>query len=177
MTLSTRHLLGAACTLALLGFAAPAFAQDTSFTFDLARSKGSAIGSIHKSIESLVDDMNFIKRPFARSKLKDTNKVCGKIFVTQAGSDLTVQCDASGKKFTTPASGAKKKVIGSDGESEYMLSQKISGNTLTQKFEGEDGSRLSIYSWDPETKKMTLKVTVSSPKLPRALKYTLPYKY
>ena len=172
----TRLTLVALTHLLLMLCASIAMAQDATLSFSLAQSKGSATSMVHDKIEAIVDDMNFIKRPFARSKLKDGNAVCSKIIIKRQGPNISTQCESNGKVFTTPADGTKKKVIGSDNESEYILSQKLDGNTLVQVFRSENGDRTSTYVWDPAKKAMTLSIKLTSSKLPRPMTYSLNYR-
>ena len=171
-----RRIMLTLSTLALCSIALPiaALADDGAWSFPLAESKGKATQRIHGAIEKLVDDMNFIKRPFARSKLKDTNKICSSVSIKVAGADVSVQC-GSDKVFTTPKDGSKKRVKGTTGDM-YDLTQKVTGDTVIQTFHAEEGKRTARYIMDKDHKKLTMDVKVESDQLPYPLTYKVYYK-
>ena len=170
----------ALAALALLLPASLAAQDSGKWNFELATSSSKAEKKIASGIEDGISEMNFVVRPIARGRLEDTNTVCKSLTFTLADGDLSIQC-GGGKVFTTPADGTSKKVLGSDEETYYNLSQKMEqkdGKTvITQVFKAEDGKRTTVYTYDPDKKTLSMLVRVNSPKLdPKAVKYTIPYK-
>lgn len=177
-----KHKLIIAGALALFAFASPlnASAEDGSWTFKLAENKGAATKRVHAAIERVVADMNFVKRPIARSRLKDTNQVCNKYYFKIKGENISIKCDDF-KNFTSPLSGKIVPTIGSDGESKYRLSQKVEakgGKTvITQIFRAEDGRRKTIFVYDPDARTLSVSVNVRGDALEgRDVAYKLKFK-
>ncbi len=161
---------------------APALAQDDeasaeeqfsgSYTLSVPQKKARA--SINQKIEKLVDDMNFVKRPFARSSLKGTTEPCGKLTLAFPSDEVSVKCH--GKPVTvSPDDGTQAPYKSDDGET-YQVRQEISGSSLTQFFRGEDGTRTNTYTLSDGGDTLNLAVKIESDQLPRPLQYKLSFK-
>lgn len=129
---------------------------------------------IKKGIEAAIDDMNFITRPIARSRLKDSNLAFRKITIKHQGSNIYVQHD-NRKAIVSPANGSKIKWTREDGEV-FTVTQKVSANKITQVFYAEDGKKLLVYKFNDDFSKMWVSIRVDSPKLPAPMRYTMVYK-
>ena len=139
---------------------------DGTFILD---AKNSA--DIAKAIEVTVADMNFVKRPIARSRLTKTNEAPMQVEVHQnAGKvDITIgkvkhpnlTLSASAIAWTTPT-----------GEA-VLLSVKPSANGLEETFQGEDGAKKNTFTLSTDGKTLSLDVLVTSPQLPKPLIYRL----
>ncbi|MFP5503687.1 MAG: hypothetical protein ACLGIN_14445 [Candidatus Sericytochromatia bacterium] len=166
-----RHawMLTTALTVAL---AAPAFAApklEGTFVHVSAESD-----SIDKAIEQAVTKVNFLIRGIAHSRLKATNEPYGRITFDLAPKQITITMDDR-KPIVTPASGQAIKWKREDGEV-FDVSTRWVGESLEQTFSAEDGKRVNRFSLGPDGQKLTMKVTVSSGKLPQPLTYTLVYR-
>lgn len=125
---------------------------------------------INGAIESLVDDMTFYKRPFARSALKDSTKPCPTLIVFFKADQMAINCKGR-VDAQTPADGTPVKWQNDDGD-DFRLSQKIEKNRMVQVFRGEDGNRKNVYTLRDGGKELFIRVTITSDDLPRPLKYT-----
>jgi hypothetical protein len=130
--------------------------------------------NIDAAIDTAVTDMNFIKRPIARSRLKKTNPIYRRIVISRAPREIWVEF-RSGAPVVTPADGSAVKWTRDDGEV-FDVSSSWEGSTLTQRFKAEDGERVNVFRLNPDGRTLTLDVTVSSEQLPKPMTYSLVYR-
>ena len=127
-----------------------------------------------EAIEKVVQQMAFIKRPIARSKLKTRTKKASAWTFTIAGG--TIKSNAEGiMSWESPASGAAAATKTSQGD-DCKLTQKLSGNRLTMLFVTEDGSRENDFTLADDGVTLTNAVTIKSTQLPDAIRFTETYK-
>ena len=131
--------------------------------------------SIEKSIEKAVADMNFIIAPIARSRLTKTNTIYRKVSFEFSGNNQVSIVTSGRAAIRTNLSGTPIKWTREDGEV-LDCSTTVSGDTIRQKFVAKDGQRINEYAPSPDGQGLTMKVTVSSPKLKEPLVYRLAYK-
>ena len=164
-----------ATALAALAAALPAhgFAQNPGLdgSYVLA-SQGS--GDINRAIESAIARMNFITRPIARGRLRRTNIPYERLNLAITPSQITTVVDG-GKPVVTPSSGTFVKWRREDGET-FDVSTRWQGESLSQTFRAEDGQRENVYTLGADGSTLTLAVTLTSPRLPGPVKYSLTYR-
>ena len=178
----TRHAIRLPAMLGLLGLlitlALPAAAQELPkdrLVFQAAISKSKMEDTIERSIEEAVDDMNFLVKPIAESRLEGSNEaIAWVMFETKQPGKLSIQI-AGRDALTSPADGSAIKWKREDGET-VTVRQKVEDGAVTQIFEAEDGTKAITYDFSEDYQTMTLKVKVTSPKLDAPLTYTLPFK-
>ncbi len=129
---------------------------------------------IEAGIEKAIDDMNFITRPIARSKLNKANIAFKSIKIKFVDGKVSIQQD-SRTAVTSPIDGTKVKWTREDGDV-FKVSQKVSETKITQIFRGESGKKTMIYKFNKDFSVMWVSVRVDSPKLPEAVIYTMKYK-
>lgn len=163
-------LVGLAVSLPATGFAdEDALKGD----YELDGSKAQAQKKIHTAIDELVEDVNFVKRGFAKRRLRETNEAVSEIDVEISGDKIAVQYD-SDPPGISPKGNKPANWKNAEGDS-YRLTQQISGRTLTQKFQGEDGARTNKLTVSEDGNTIDMQVTVTSDQLPRPLTYSLTY--
>lgn len=169
------HLRNAIVVLAavLLALPAAATAQNPalpgSYTLD-----AEASDPIKPAIEQAIAKMNFITRPVARGRLTRTNEPYGSITIRQAGEEISIITDDRPPIVVRPDGNAMRWQR-EDGE-ELDLTTRWNGPRLEQTFMAEDGERRNVYSLAPDGNTLELHVTVTSPRLPAPLTYTLRYR-
>ena len=129
--------------------------------------------AIPQAIERVVADMNFIKRPFARSRLTKTNAAYRTLRLDLGAALFRIQFEGR-QPIETPADGRAVGWTREDGE-RFQVSTRMEGGNLVQRFVAEDGSRRNTYHLDPDGT-LRLQAEISSSKLPRPLTYTLVYR-
>lgn len=182
-----RHALPLLAFAFLFTFSLPAFAQDpptppaeeldvtAAFQGKFVYAGGQKQkDKLVEAIEAATEDMNFVTRPIARSRLKDTNTVFGSITIALTGDNISIQRDKQ-TPIVTPASGAAGKWTSPDDET-YTVTQKLTDRKITQNFQAGDGKKTAVYTLSKDGKSLTLTVTVSSPKLPQKVVYSLSYR-
>lgn len=118
------------------------------------------------AIEDVVKEMSFIVRGIARDRLKEANPIAQQVGVALDGEELTVSFDS--RRYTAPLSGEPVEVVGITGDT-LQLRHRFRKGRVLQLFDGGDKSRRNVLSLDDEGR-LTVRVTVSSEKLPKDLK-------
>jgi hypothetical protein len=127
---------------------------------------------IPAAIEETVKDMNFIKRPIARGRLKDTNPAYQKVTMTTGAQEISIQYDAR-TPIKTPANGTAAPWTREDGKT-FQVTAKVDGARLVQTFKNEEGERTNLWQVGADGK-LALSVTVKSGSLPKPLTYTITF--
>jgi hypothetical protein len=127
-----------------------------------------------KVIEAATATMNFITRPIARSRLNQTNVVYRTIRIEAEDGGIAIQYDQRQPQHM-PADGRTVHWTREDGQS-FLISTRLDGDDLVQTYRAEDGERTNVFHVDGATRTLTLRVTVTSPRLPGPLRYDLSYR-
>ncbi|GLH73625.1 hypothetical protein GETHLI_21270 [Geothrix limicola] len=128
---------------------------------------------IAAAINTTVADMNFIKRPIARGRLTKLNPAYQKVAITISGAGVDVKLDDRAP-IHMPPGGAAAPWTREDGE-KFMVAAQVSGDQLIQTFKNDEGERTNVFKLSPDGKVLTLSATVKSPKLPKALTYSISF--
>ena len=148
--------------------------EQFSATFEVEDGKKAARKKINRNIERLVDDMSFIKRPFARGKLKDKTAPCAALDISFPSDKISVECD-NRPAYVSPTGNEKARYKSAEGVV-YALRQNLDGRTLTQTFVSEDGTRTNTMKLTPSGETILMRVKLESDQLPRPLEYSLTYE-
>jgi len=187
-----RHGLAITIFTVVVGFTLPAFAQGDEVPADKtpvvqapdvkAEFQGKFVyaggqkqrDKLVEAIEAATDDMNFVTRPIARSRLKDTNIVFQSLVVAFTADTVSVKRDSQ-TPIATPISGAKGTWTSPDDET-YTVTQTLKDRKIVQTFVAGDGRKVATYTLSKDGKSLTLSISVSSPKLPQKVTYALSYR-
>lgn len=174
MKTSTTCILATAVTLLLLlpgvPFAGePSASVNFSGTFKSTLTKKQARAKIDESIDDIVDDMAFYKRPFARSILENRTPPCLKLEITLEDDEVALTCDGR-RPARAPVDGTRHRFKPTDGDP-VDLSYEMKGAKLIQKFYGENGVRTNTYRLAAGGEELRLDVEIRSSKMPRPLRY------
>lgn len=129
---------------------------------------------VAEAVEKAVQDVNFVIRPMARSRLNKTNQPYQNITLATAPDKLSITTDKRAP-IVTPADGKPVKWKREDGEM-LAVSMKWQGEALQETFAADDGKRVNLYDLSPDGRELKMHVTVSSKRLPKPLAYTLVYR-
>jgi len=160
------------CLAVLIVFGSPAFAQDTApqGTFVVTTPDDTGINT---AIDNAVAKMNFLFRAVARGRLHDTNPRYQRLEIHVTDAQVSVQFDRR-TPILMPATGAPVKWKREDGEV-FDVSAQVGAGALTQTFKSEEGQRVNEFRLHSDGT-LSLDVTVTSPKLPAPVKYTLQFR-
>ncbi len=127
-----------------------------------------------KVIEAATASMNFIIRPIARSRLNKTNAVYPTLRIEQETGGVSIQYGERQAQHL-PADGRTVEWVREDGE-KFLISTRVDQDDLVQTYKAGDGERTNVFHVDPASRTLTLKVTVTSPRLPGPLSYAITYR-
>lgn len=141
-----------------------------TYTLDTAASD-----DIDKAIKATVEGMNFIAKPIARKRLRETNiPPYQRIIISYTQAEVSITTDQRAP-IRTPVKGTPVDWRREDGE-KLKVSTVWENGKLRQTFKGEEGQRVNLYSITADEETLTMQVSVTSPKLPRPLTYKVVYK-
>lgn len=127
---------------------------------------------VEEAIEQVVQEMSFLYRSLARSRLLDSNSIPKTIRISMIKSDAVVAFDE--RRYAAPVDGTSVAVVGLAGE-RLALQQRITREGLEMKLIGPQGGRTSLLRADGP-KRLLLRVTVWSPRLPADVVYWLRFE-
>ena len=127
-----------------------------------------------KVIEDATATMNFITRPIARSRLAKTNAVEPTIRIEPEPGGVAIQYGERQPQHLT-SDGRAMEWTREDGE-KLLVSARMDADDLVQVYKAADGERTNTFQVDGAGRVLTLKVTVTSPRLPGPLSYVLTYR-
>ena len=165
-------LFAAALALVLVA-PAPGSAQGNASLEGTFTYNASASDNINAAIDAAVRDMNFALRPIARGRLRKTNAPYQRLQISHTAQQVTVTTDGR-RPIVSPANGTPVDWTREDGE-KLKVSTEWENGTLEQTFKAEDGQRVNAYSVSPDGRTMTMRVTITSPRLKKPLTYKLVY--
>jgi hypothetical protein len=178
-THSTPKTIAVLSTIALLtaSSAAVALSQKTEAriqgTYELSSSKEQARSKIDEKIEGVIEDFNFIKKPIARSRLRETTKPCETMTFRFSEDEISTRCGDDPFQ-TTPVDGAKTKIEWKDET--LTLSQDVGKRKIVQTYYAEDGKRTNVYVFDKSGDEMEVHSVLESSQLDEPLRFSLSYE-
>jgi hypothetical protein len=131
------------------------------------------VDDIHAAIQACTADMNFITRPIARYKLTNVNPAYQKITLSITPQQVSVKLDDR-NPILMPASGQEAPWTREDGD-KFQVAAHLGQGQLTQTFRNDEGARTNVFHLSPDGKILTLSVTVTSPRVPKPLTYTITF--
>jgi len=152
--------------LAVLSFSAQAQSLDGLWH----RTK---VDNIPAAIEACTADMNFVIRPIARHKLTNVNPAYQKVALAISPQQVSVKLDDR-NPILMPGNGSEAPWTREDGD-KFQVAAHVAGNQLTQTFRNDEGARTNVFRMSPDGHTLILSVTVTSPKIPKALTYTITF--
>jgi hypothetical protein len=154
----------------LMMLAVSAFADERlagSWTLDRSRSD-----DIDKTINETVRKMNVFTRGIARGRLRRTNPAYANVEISFSDADARIT--AGPARVVLPLTGAPVRWKRGDGET-FTVTGKLQSGTYVETFEAKDGRRTNVFSVAADGR-LTMSVTVTSPRLPAPLRYKLVYR-
>lgn len=146
-------------------------AERFSGVYDFAGGERERQG-VRDAVERAVQSLNFMIRGIGRRRLTTVTKVSSRIQFRVDPDTITLYFDT--KKVAAPRDGRWIDWTDPMGKP-TRISFSISGNTLTQRFKGEDGARTNVFTISEDRQRLRLKVTIRSDRLEEPIVYNLSY--
>lgn len=163
----------------LLAWPTAALAQATpqqlfEGTWEGVRPKDEMRDEVNDKINDTVSKLNFVLRPFARSKLKEATKLCDEVTFDFQGPALAIACDDR-PVATAPINQGQSTYTNEEGN-RYVLVNKVGDRQVLQVFADENGRRSNRYTVSPDGQTMEMEVTIDSDQLPEPLVFTREFR-
>jgi hypothetical protein len=165
-----RLLLAAVVAVVALPTGAKAQAEFTG-TYRLVEAESD---NIHQAIDAAVRGMNFVTRPIARTRLRRTNEAHREVRIERADGHYVIGMDDRAPT-RAPSDGTPVQWTREDGEV-LEVTTSVRGGVLRQTFQAEDGRRANDFHLSEDGRVMTMRVTITSDRLPEPLTYRLVYR-
>jgi hypothetical protein len=128
--------------------------------------------AVKREIEETVGKMSVLARGIARTRLTKANKVPSHVEIANDGDLVTVEID--GKAYTAALGG--KSVSVRDQGQRSRLRYQMRGDSLYMILDGQEGDRTNVFTPRKDGMGVTMRVKLSSSKLPQAIVYSLSYR-
>jgi hypothetical protein len=125
------------------------------------------------AINAVVADMNFIKRPIARSRLTKLNPVYKKVLIAIGDKGVFIKFDER-DSIPMPAGGRPGPWTREDGD-KFMVAAQVSKDQLIQTFKNYEGERTNVFTLSPDGKTLVMSATIKSPQLSKPLTYSISF--
>lgn len=129
---------------------------------------------IEEAIASGIRGMNFLKRPLARRQLARDNRPFETVRFRFPADEIVVRFEDQAP-VRSPQDGGAAPYTLPDGE-RVQVRQRQVGRQLVQRFHSERGERINQFELGSGGHRLTMRVEVRSPYLPRPVRYALPYR-
>jgi hypothetical protein len=127
---------------------------------------------VKAAISRTVDPMSFLTRGIARGRLTKANPVPQRVTVRVGTDTVAIRFD-DGNACTTPFDGDSVPYLSSITKERYMAHLVVAGDSVIESINAGDGIRRNAYVFLDSATRLRLVVTISSPKLPGPLRYSL----
>jgi hypothetical protein len=135
------------------------------------RGQPTATATVEGAVKRVTDSMGVLTRGMARGRLLTGNTAPARLLMQQQEDTLRIQFDEQ-PAVMLPLSGDSV----TDGERTMRLEPEGEvGDALRHVGETGQGRRVNVYRLGRDTNTMTMAVTVTSPRLPSPLTYTLSF--
>lgn len=163
--------------LSALGPVPAAFADDPPASTAAPKLEGSwevvdaaaAQATIEAAIEGVVADMNFIKRPIARSRLRKANGVLTSIRMAWNGDELVYTYNG-GNVIRTKVGGPAVAWTSPEGDA-CQVKTALAGQRLTLTIAGAEGTKVETFDLAADGASLAYQATVTASALPKPLRY------
>lgn len=153
--------------------AGESYGEKVEGVYEAAQSKSEARKAIDGELEKVIGKMFIVKRPFARSQLRDGTEPCSEMTFAYEKSKISIRCDDLNPAVSKP-DGSKTTYTEADGTS-HKLSQTVEEDRIVQKFISDNGTRTNTYRLaDDDT--LVMDVKLESSQLPEAITYRRKFK-
>ncbi|MDQ2834831.1 MAG: hypothetical protein M3Y50_14060 [Acidobacteriota bacterium] len=125
------------------------------------------------AIDRAVKSTFFAIRSAARSRISATTQILPSYSFSFEAGKIRVQA-SSRPEMVSPENGEPADYAFKGMRSKFT--QRFAGGRLTQVFVSESGTRENEFTLSEDGKVLTLKVTLTSPRLPKGVVYSLSYK-
>jgi hypothetical protein len=129
--------------------------------------------ALNAAIERVVTQMNFITGPIARGRLREKNPVYPNIAIRFPPGQVMLVL--AGRTWASPDNGAEAPARASNGDPVHT-SQRIDHDHIVQVIRSDEGIRRNEYWLWGDGNTLTLRVTVTSSRLPAPVRYSLTYR-
>jgi hypothetical protein len=125
------------------------------------------------AIDRAIDSLFFAIRPIARWRLSEGTRIVPWVSFSFANGIVRTR-GPEGLNLASPENGTPTNYT-FRGE-RCRVTQVLRGGTLVQRYDADGGTGQNEWSLSPDGSVLRLKVTITSPRLPKAMVYFLTYK-
>jgi hypothetical protein len=128
---------------------------------------------VRAAIEHVISQMSFIAAPFARGPLRERNPVFPRVSIQLRGGQVVVAFPTV--RFASAESGAETPGRTEFGENVH-ISHRFEPDRMVEIIRADSGTRRNDFLLSPDGNTLTMRVNMSSPRLPTAIRYALTYR-
>lgn len=130
--------------------------------------------NVAAAIDASVSDMNFLKRPMAKSRLAKMNPVNKKVVIDISDNDVFVKFDEHEGIHMVPNIAAVPWTR--DDGIKFMIAAQITKDQMIQSFKNDERERTVLFKLSPGGKTLVMSVTIKSHQLTKPLAYSITFE-
>lgn len=125
------------------------------------------------AIEDVIADMNFIARPIARKRLRESNLPSAELHLVVTADEITVARPGR-PTVSAPRDGSTITWESPDGDEFQVRHRLVDDKTLVQEFVGDGNRSENVFSLDGD--RVTVATTIEADRLPKVLRFRMTYR-
>ena len=131
--------------------------------------------ALDDAIEDVVADMNFIARPIARKRLRESNQPSAALELRVTDDEITVERPGQ-PTVSAPRDGSTINWADPNGD-EFQVQHRIVGDhEIRQHFVGEQSVSDNAFVLAADGERVTVTTTIQADRLPKTLSFTMSYR-
>ncbi len=131
--------------------------------------------AIDSAVEYGIEDFNFITRPIARGRLRDTTRPYASLRFSFENGRIEVAAPGY-HTFSTPDDGTAASWVNLEGDTTSLTQRIAAPNRIVQAISTDQGGRNNVLILSPDNRTLTVRSTVHSPRLTHSIVFTLTYR-
>lgn len=128
-----------------------------------------------EAIEAVVADMNFIARPIARKRLRESNLPSAELHLVFSDDEITIARPGR-PTVSAPLDGSMVVWKSPDGDEFEVRHRLVGDHRLVQEFVGDGNRSENIFALDPDGSRLTVQTTITADRLPETLRFSMSYR-
>src|SRR5688572_13376519 len=127
------------------------------------------------AIEDVIAEMNFIARPIARRRLRESNWPSDELHLLITEVEITVARPGR-PTVSAPRDGSTITWRSPDGDAFEVRHRLVAADQLIQEFVGEGNRSENVFSLEENGSRMTVQTTIYADRLPKVLRFRMSYR-
>lgn len=127
------------------------------------------------AIEDCIAEMNFIARPIARKRLRESNLPSAELQLVVTADEITIARPGR-PTVSAPRDGSTITWESPDGDEFEVRHRLVSDHELVQEFVGKGNRSENVFALDRDGSRVSVQTTITADRLPKSLSFRMTYR-